>query len=112
MLAGKKILISGLLSNRSIAFGIAKSCVESGADLALTYQDERFADRVMALSTELNARVAIKCNVDLENDIKDLPAMLKKNNWSTIDGYVHAIAYAPKDAISGDLTDGFSKENF
>ena len=112
MLSGKKILISGLLSNRSIAYGIAQSCSNLGAELAFTYQDERFTERINDLSKNLQGKFAVKCNVELEDDITGLPEKLKNNGWSHVDGYVHAIAHAPREAISGDFTDGLTKENF
>ena len=112
MLSGKKILISGLLSNRSIAYGIAQVCSNLGAELAFTYQDERFRERINALSETLGAKFAVKCNVELDEDINELRTRLKDKGWLEIDGYVHAIAYAPREAISGDLTDGLTKANF
>ena len=91
MLSGKKILISGLLSNRSIAYGIAQSCSNLGAELAFTYQDERFTERINDLSKNLQGKFAVKCNVELDEDITGLPEKLKNNGWSHVDGYVHAI---------------------
>ena len=79
MLSGKKILISGLLSNRSIAYGIAQSCSNLGAELAFTYQDERFTERISDLSKNLQGKFAVKCNVELEDDITGLPEKLKSN---------------------------------
>ena len=60
----EKILISGLLSNRSIAYGIAQSCSNLGAELAFTYQDERFTERISDLSKNLQGKFAVKCNVE------------------------------------------------
>ena len=60
----------------------------------------------------LGAKFAVKCNVELDEDINELPTRLKDKGWLEIDGYVHAIAYAPREAISGDLTDGLTKANF
>ena len=111
MLSGKKILISGLLSNRSIAYGIAQSCSNLGAELAFTYQDERFTERISDLS-KIFRKICVKCNVELEGDITGLPEKLRNNGLSHVDGYVHAIAHAPREAISGDFTDGLTKENF
>ncbi|MFM9885879.1 MAG: enoyl-ACP reductase FabI [Burkholderiales bacterium] len=110
-LDGKRILITGLLSNRSIAFGIARACRREGADLALTYQNERFRERVVDMGKELGSDIVLPCDVASDEDIKVLFAELGKR-WDGLDGLVHAIAFAPRESISGDFIDGISREAF
>ena len=110
-LAGKRILITGLLSNRSIAYGIAKSCREQGADLAFTYQNDRFKDRVTDMAAEFGSSLVFPCDVSEDSQIDGLFAALRER-WDSLDGLVHAIAYAPREAIAGDLLDGVSREAF
>jgi enoyl-[acyl-carrier protein] reductase I len=110
-LAGKRILITGLLSNRSIAYGIAKSCREQGADLAFTYQNDRFKDRVTDMAAEFGSSLVFPCDVSEDSQIDGLFAALRER-WDSLDGLVHAIAYAPREAIAGDLLDGISREAF
>jgi enoyl-[acyl-carrier protein] reductase I len=110
-LAGKRILITGLLSNRSIAYGIAKSCREQGADLAFTYQNDRFKDRVTDMAAEFGSSLVFPCDVSEDGQIDGLFAALREH-WDSLDGLVHAIAYAPREAIAGDLLDGISREAF
>jgi enoyl-[acyl-carrier protein] reductase I len=111
LLSGKKILVTGVLSNRSIAFGIAKAARREGAEIALTYQNERFKDRVTDMAKELGSSIALPCEVTNDAEIERLFAELKKR-WSTLDGLVHAIAFAPREAIAGDFLDGISREAF
>jgi len=110
-LAGKRILITGLLSNRSIAYGIAKACREQGADLAFTYQNDRFKDRVTDMAAEFGSSLVFPCDVSEDAQIDGLFAALREH-WDGLDGMVHAIAYAPREAIAGDLLDGVSREAF
>src|SRR5688572_12406606 len=110
-LSGKKILVTGLLSNRSIAFGVAKAARREGAELALTYQNERFKDRAADMAKELGAQVVLPCEVTSDAEISDLFINLKKQ-WDGLDGLVHAIAFAPREAIAGDFLDGLSREAF
>src|SRR5687768_2886666 len=109
LLAGKKILVTGVLSNRSIAYGIAKAARREGADIALTYQNERFKERVTEMAKELGSDIALECEVSEDASIEKLFAGLP---WSSLDGLVHAIAFAPREAITGDFLDGISREAF
>ena len=111
LLAGKKILITGLLSNRSIAYGIAKVARREGAQIALTYQNERFKDRAADMARELGADLTLQCDVTADAEIGDLFQALKKH-WDGLDGLVHALAYAPREAIAGDFLEGISREAF
>jgi enoyl-[acyl-carrier protein] reductase I len=109
-LAGKRILITGLLSNRSIAYGIAKACHREGAELAFTYQNERFKDRI----TKYRRRVRLDADLPLRRgrttrrSKRCSPSWQKR--WDGLDGLVHSIAFAPGEAIEGDFLDGISRE--
>jgi len=110
-LAGKKLLITGVLSNRSIAYGIAKACHEQGAELAFSYVGERFKDRITEFAADFNSTLVFDCDVGDDAQIaklfKDLSA-----HWPTFDGFVHSIGYAPREAIAGDFLEGLSREGF
>lgn len=110
-LAGKKILITGLLSNRSIAYGIAKACHGQGAQLAFTYQNERFEQRVADMAAEFDSKIIIPLDVEHDEQIAACFEKLGKE-WDGLDGLVHAIAFAPREAIAGDFLEGFSREAF
>ena len=111
ILAGKKILVTGLLSNRSIAYGIAKVARREGAEIALTYQNERFRDRAADMAKELGAKAALPCEVTDDAEIARLFEQLGKE-WSQLDGLVHALAFAPREAIAGDFLEGVTREAF
>ena len=110
-LAGKKILVTGLLSNRSIAYGIAKCAKREGAELAFTYQNERFRERVIEMARELGSQIALPCEVTSDAEIGALFEALGKE-WDGLDGLVHAIAFAPREAIAGDFLEGISRAAF
>jgi len=110
-LAGKRILITGLLSHRSIAYGIAKACHREGATLAFTYQNDRFKDRITKFAAEFDSQAIYVCDVAEDTQIEALFADLG-SLWDGLDGLVHAIAFAPSSAIEGDFLDGLSREAF
>ena len=110
-LAGKKILVTGLLSNRSIAYGIAQAARREGAELAFTYQNERFKERVEDMARELGSRIALPCDVASDAEISASMEQLGKH-WDGLDGLVHAIAFAPREAITGEFLDGLSRAAF
>jgi enoyl-[acyl-carrier protein] reductase I len=110
-LADKKILITGLLSKHSIAYGIAKACHREGAQLAFTYQTERFEDRIKKFAAEFGSDITIPLDVSSDEQIDDLFVELAKR-WDGLDGLVHSIAYAPTEAIEGDFLNGISREAF
>jgi enoyl-[acyl-carrier protein] reductase I len=110
-LAGKRVLITGLLSNRSIAYGIARAMHREGAELAFTYQNERFKDRVAKLAGEFESSLILPCDVQEDAQITGLFEALA-GHWDGLDVLVHSIAYAPTDALEGDFLDGFSREAF
>ncbi len=110
-LQGKKILITGLLSNRSIAYGIATACKREGAELAFTYVGERFKERTTEFAREFDSELIFDCDVGSDEQITALFADLAKS-WDQLDGLVHAIGFAPREAIGGDFLEGLSREGF
>jgi len=110
-LAGKKLLITGVLSNRSIAWGIARACRAQGAELAFSYVGERFKARISELAAELGSQRVFDCDVADDAQIERLFVDLSAT-WGRFDGLVHSIGFAPREAISGNFLDGLSRENF
>ncbi|BEI35752.1 enoyl-ACP reductase FabI [Polynucleobacter sp. HIN6] len=110
-LSGKRILITGLLSNRSIAYGIAKACHREGAELAFIYVGERFKDRITEFAKEFNSSLIFDCDVGSDEQIHALFEDLGKS-WPQFDGFVHSIGFAPREAIAGDFLEGLSREAF
>jgi enoyl-[acyl-carrier protein] reductase I len=111
MLPTRKILVTGVLSNRSIAYGIARAAHREGAELALTYVGERFRERVTELAREIGSQLVLPCDVASDEQIAELFAELGKR-WDGLDGLVHAIGFAPREAVAGELLDGLSREAF
>lgn len=110
-LEGKRILVTGVLSNRSIAYGIAQACRQQGAELAFTYVGDRFKERVTGYAAELGSNIIISCDVSEDEQIDNTFKILQEH-WDGLDGLVHSIGFAPREAISGDLLDGLSREAF
>jgi enoyl-[acyl-carrier protein] reductase I len=110
-LAGKRLLITGILNNRSIAYGIAKACHREGAELAFSYQGERFKDRLNEYAAEFGSKLVFDCDVASDAQIDQLFADLGQH-WDQFDGFVHAIAFAPREAIAGDFLEGLTREGF
>ncbi|SAI45896.1 enoyl-(acyl carrier protein) reductase [Bordetella ansorpii] len=110
-LAGKRILITGVLSNRSIAYGIARACHQQGAELAFTYVGDRFKDRVSEFAAEFGSDIVLPCDVAEDAQIEGTFTELAKR-WDGLDGLVHSIGFAPREAIAGDFLDGLSREAF
>lgn len=110
-LAGKRLLITGVLSNRSIAYGIAKACHAQGAELAFSYVGERFKDRITEFAADFDSKLVFDCDVGDDAQIEQLFADLSKH-WPSFDGFVHSIGFAPREAIAGDFLDGLSREGF
>ncbi len=111
LLEGKKILVTGVLSERSIAWGIAQAAKREGAELAFTYAGERVRERVEALAAQAGVGVVLPCDVASDAEIEALAPALGER-WGALDGFVHAIAYASREAISGELLDGLSRAAF
>jgi len=110
-LTGKKFLITGVLSNRSIAYGIAKACHAQGAELAFSYVGERFKERIVEFAADFNSTLIFDCDVGSDEQIDNLFKDLSKT-WPTFDGFVHSIGFDPRDAIAGNFLDGLTRENF
>jgi enoyl-[acyl-carrier protein] reductase I len=110
-LAGKRLLITGVLSNRSIAYGIARACRAQGAELAFSYVGERFRDRIVEFAGEFDSKLVFDCDVGDDQQIDKLFADLSAT-WPTFDGFVHSIGFAPREAIAGTFLEGLSREGF
>ena len=110
-LAGKKLLITGVLSNRSIAYGIARACHQQGAELAFSYVGERFKDRITEFAAEFGSELVFDCDVAEDGQIERMMAGLHEA-WGQFDGFVHSIGFAPREAIAGNFLDGLSREGF
>jgi enoyl-[acyl-carrier protein] reductase I len=110
-LAGKRLLLTGLLSNRSIAYGIARACRREGAELAFSYQGERFKERITDFAREFGSELVFDCDVADDAQIAALFEQLGRS-WPQFDGFVHSIGFAPREAIAGDFLDGLSREAF
>lgn len=110
-LSGKKALIVGLASNRSIAYGIAKAFHEQGAELAFTYQNEKLQSRVETMAAEFNSNLTFPCDVASDDEIQALFTKLG-SSWDKLDILIHSVAFAPADQISGDFVDGVNRKGF
>jgi len=110
-LQDKKILVTGLLSNRSIAYGIAKALSREGAMLAFTYQNDDLRGRVEQLAAEFSGAPVLPCDVASDEEISELFVSLGRQ-WDGLDGLVHSIAFAPREALKGNLLDGMNREAF
>ncbi|MEJ8823310.1 enoyl-ACP reductase FabI [Variovorax humicola] len=110
-LSGKKLLITGVLSNRSIAYGIARACHAQGAELAFSYVGERFKDRITEFAADFDSKLIFDCDVGDDAQIDKLFSDLSQT-WPKFDGFVHSIGFAPREAIAGDFLEGLSREGF
>ena len=110
-LSGKKILVTGVLSNRSIAYGIAKACLAQGAELAFSYVGERFKERITEFAADFNSTLIFDCDVGDDAQIEQLFTDLA-THWPQFDGFVHSIGFAPREAIAGNFLEGLSREAF
>jgi enoyl-[acyl-carrier protein] reductase I len=110
-LADKKILITGLLSDRSIAYGIARACRREGATLAFTYVSDELKERVVKLAADFGSVPVLPCDVTHDEQIDGLFAALRRE-WGALDGLLHSIAFAPREALSGDFLAGLTRAGF
>jgi enoyl-[acyl-carrier protein] reductase I len=110
-LKNKRALILGMLSDRSIAYGIADAMHKQGAELAFTHQVEKHEQRVRKLASNFNSEIVLPCDVSNDEEIENLFIKLK-DYWDTFDILVHSIAFVPKDALQGDFVENTSRENF
>jgi enoyl-[acyl-carrier protein] reductase I len=109
-LSGKRALIVGLATDRSIAWGIAQAMHREGAELAFSHI-ERMADRVVPLAKQLGSDITFTMDVAADSDIEKGFAFLK-TKWDSFDILVHAVAFAPKDALTGEFIDATTRDNF
>ncbi len=110
-LAGKRFLITGVLNNRSIAYGIARACHREGAELAFSYVGERFRERITDFAAEFGSKLVFDCDVGNDEQIDTTFKQLGEA-WPQFDGFVHSIGFAPREAIAGDFLDGMTRENY
>ena len=110
-LAGKRALIVGVASNRSIAWGIAQAMHREGAELAFTYQGDKLKPRVEKMAAELGSSLTLPCDVESDAEIAAVFESLQQH-WDGLDIVVHSVAYAPREALEGDYLEGISRENF
>ena len=110
-LAGKKALIAGIASNRSIAYGIAQAMFREGAELAFSYPNEKLKPRVEKFAAEFNSDIVLPCDVAIDEDITDLFESLAQH-WDSLDALVHSIAFAPREALDGDYLENLDREGF
>ncbi len=110
-LAGKRFLVTGLLSSRSIAYGIARALNREGAELAFTYQGENVKERVIPLAAEMGSDLVFPCDVASDEQIGALFAECGRH-WNGLDGVIHSIAFAPREALTGSFLDSVSREAF
>ncbi len=110
-LAGKRILVTGLLSSRSIAYGIARALKREGAELAFTYQGENIKERVLPLAAEFGSTLVFPCDVTDDGQIAQVFAECGKH-WDGLEGVIHSIAFAPREALTGSYLDSVSRDAF
>ncbi len=110
-LADKKILITGVLSNRSIAYGVARACAREGAQLAFTFVNDDLRERVVKIASEFGQLPILRCDVTRDDDIAALFDALKAE-WGALDGLLHSIAFAPREALAGDFLESLSRDSF
>ncbi|MGR9088283.1 MAG: enoyl-ACP reductase FabI [Gammaproteobacteria bacterium] len=108
---GKRVLIVGLASNRSIAWGIAQAMHREGAELAFTFQNEKLQSRVEEMAAECNSKITIECDVGSDEHIDNVFNELGKA-WDGLDCIVHSVAFAPRDALDGDYVNATTRDNF
>lgn len=111
ILAGKRALIVGVATERSIAWGIAQAMHAQGAELAFSYANEKFQERVEPLARSIGSKLLMPLDVQLDEQIDSAFALLKRE-WGSLDVLVHAVAFAPREALSGGFTESTSREAF
>ena len=110
-LAGKRALIVGVASNRSIAWGIAEAMHEQGAELAFTYQTDKLKPRVESIAEATGSNIVIPCDVAFDDQIENLFTELRRH-WDYYDILVHSVGFAPRDQLEGDYMEVVSREGF
>ncbi len=110
-LKGKRALITGVASPRSIAWGIAEAMHKQGAELAFTYQNERLKSRVEKIASQCGSNIVIPCDVATDEGIDETFSELAKH-WDTLDILIHSIGFAPREELAGDYIDAVTREGF
>jgi len=110
-LEGKRALITGVASKRSISWGIARAMHAQGAELAFTYQTEKLEPRVRELANQVDSDFLMPLDVSSEDQIQQVADSLAQQ-WGSVDIVVHAIAYAPRDHLDGDYLANLTREGF
>lgn len=110
-LENKRILVTGIASNRSIAWGCAAAMRRQGAELALTYQNDKLKGRVEELAAEIGSDIVLPLDVSTDWQIAHLFGALGEC-WDGLDAVVHSIAYAPRQELSGDYVDALTRDGF
>ena len=111
LMTGKKALIVGIASNRSIAYGIAQAMHREGAELAFSYPNDKLKPRVEKFAAEFGSDIVLPCDVTIDEDITGLFDGLARR-WSALDVLVHSVAFAPREALSGDYLENLDREGF
>jgi enoyl-[acyl-carrier protein] reductase I len=110
-LTDKRILITGVASNRSIAWGCATAMRREGAQIALTYQNDKLRGRVEDLAGRLDSTICLPLDVASDTQIDEAFNRLGEH-WDGLDAIVHAIAFAPREQLEGDYVDAVTREGF
>jgi enoyl-[acyl-carrier protein] reductase I len=110
-LHGKRALITGILSQRSIAWGIANAMHREGAQLAFTYVNDQLRNRVDEAANAFGSNIVLPCDVSSDEQIEKLFAELGKH-WDGLDIVVHSIGFAPREALQGEFLDGLTRSSF
>jgi len=108
---GKRALIVGIASHRSIAWGIAEAMHKQGAQLAFTYQNDKLKSRVEEAAQEFGSNIVLPCDVGVDAEIDSVVNELGKH-WDGLDTLVHSVGFAPREALDGGFLDGLNRENF
>jgi len=110
-LQDKHILIVGVASNRSIAWGVARAMHRQGAKLAFTYQGDKLKKRVEGFAKECDSEIVLPCDVGNDQQIEDVFSELGKQ-WDGLDSIVHSVGFAPRDQLEGTYIDAVTREGF
>lgn len=110
-LSGKRAVITGILNQRSIAWGIASAMHREGAELAFTYVDDKLKPRVEEAAAAFGSQLLLPCDVSRDEDIDALPARLGEH-WDGVDIVVHSIGFAPREALQGEFLAGLDRDAF
>ena len=111
LLDGKRALIVGVASNRSIAWGIARAMHREGAELAFTYQNEKLRERVETFASEVNSEITVPCDVASDDEIQAAFEHID-DYWDGLDILVHSVAYAPREQLDGEYLESVTREGF